>query len=378
MKNIARFDNGQILGKTKITPEGYIKGEAIVTRTGIFNYQNFDGSIRKELRHPDDIWVLDSIKTMEMIPITNNHPLERLVTTENYKNLSIGYTGETVTKSGDYISTNIIITDKDGIEAVKNGRRQLSLGYLVDLVEESGDYKGERYDARQTNIRYNHLAIVDKARAGDQACIKLDSYDAVEIINIEENMTKRKVKIDEDEVFMNENEANFIDKLQMDLKNLQEERNRVEAELADVRERLEKAESERDSMRDTISITETIPNIDSAKFQKAVIDRTNILKIALDSVSSETFKKIDSLSDFEIKKEIIKASKKTVSLDGKSQVYIDCMYDLILSEKNEKNVKLDTVQHGKKNDHSESPVLDARNKMIERSKNQINKISGVK
>jgi len=378
MKNIARFDNGQILGKTKITPEGYIKGEAIVTRTGIFNYQNFDGSIRKELRHPDDIWVLDSIKTMEMIPITNNHPLERLVTAENYKNLSIGYTGETVTKTGDYISTNIIITDKDGIEAVKNGRRQLSLGYLVDLVEESGDYKGERYDARQTNIRYNHLAIVDKARAGDQACIKLDSYDAVEILNIEENMTKRKVKIDEDEVFMNESEANFIDKLQMDLKNLQDERNRVEAELADIRERLEKAESERDSMRDTISVTETMPNMDSIKFQKAVIDRTNILKIALDSVSADTFKKIDSLSDFEIKKEIIKASKKTVSLDGKSQVYIDCMYDLILSEKNEKNVKLDTVQHGKKNDHSENPVLDARNKMIERSKNQINKTSGVK
>lgn len=377
MKNIARYDNGQIQNKIEYTPEGYIKGEAIVTRTGIFKYQNFDGTTRYELRHPDDIWVLDSIKTMEMIPITNNHPIEKFVNTENYKNLSIGYTGETISKQGSYISTNIVITDKEGIEAVKNGRRQLSLGYLVDLVDESGFYEGERYDARQTNVRYNHLAIVDKARAGDQAKINLDANDATEILNNEDKMTKRKVKIDEDEVFMNENEADFIDKLQEDLKNLQDERNRVEAELADVREKLERAESERDSMRDKMIVVEEMPKMDS-KFDLAVKERTTILKIASDSVSADTFKKIDSFSNLDIKKEIIKSCKKSVSLDGKSQTYIDCMYDMILSEKNEKNVKLDTVQYAKKNEHSENPVSDARNKMIERSKNQINKIAGVK
>ena len=42
----------------------------------------------------------------------------------------------------------------------------MSLGYNLDLIEEPGEWNGEKYDAIQTNIRINHLAIVDKARAG--------------------------------------------------------------------------------------------------------------------------------------------------------------------------------------------------------------------
>ena len=45
---------------------------------------------------------------------------------------------------------------------VKDGRsRELSCGYYCDLDETPGEYEGQRYDARQRNIRGNHLALVE-------------------------------------------------------------------------------------------------------------------------------------------------------------------------------------------------------------------------
>lgn len=42
---------------------------------------------------------------------------------------------------------------------------------------EPGEWNGEPYDAIQTNIRVNHLALVAVARAGDDARLNMDSQD---------------------------------------------------------------------------------------------------------------------------------------------------------------------------------------------------------
>ena len=47
LNDVARFDRGQVKGDAFITDEGYIKANAIVTRTGVFLYKNPDGTIRK-------------------------------------------------------------------------------------------------------------------------------------------------------------------------------------------------------------------------------------------------------------------------------------------------------------------------------------------
>ena len=86
-KNVARYDRGSVRGDAIVTDEGYIRAHAVVTRTGVFLYKNADGSTRRELRHPDDVWNEDSIATMDLIPVTNGHPSEKLVTAENSKRL---------------------------------------------------------------------------------------------------------------------------------------------------------------------------------------------------------------------------------------------------------------------------------------------------
>ena len=172
LKDQIRIDRATMPRMEK-TPEGYLRGRAIVTRTGVFRYLNADGTERLELRHPDDVARQDSLDSLKQIPITVDHPRE-LVNADNSADLSVGMTGEDVRVDGQHIVAPLTITHKPGIEAVSNGMRELSLGYRLDLIEEAGEYNGQPYTHRQTNVRYNHCAIVAQGRAGQLARINLD------------------------------------------------------------------------------------------------------------------------------------------------------------------------------------------------------------
>lgn len=355
MKDVARFDRGSVQGDAVITEEGYIRANAIVTRTGIFNYRNADGSLRRELRHPDDVWNDESISSMQLIPVTNGHPNERLVTAENYKRLAVGFTGETIKKNGDFLLANMVITDHETVNAIKNNnRRELSLGYLVDLDETPGNYNGDDYDARQTNVRYNHLAIVDKARAGSEARIALDSLDAEEFIKEVPEMAKRKIKIDNDELFIEESAADHIDHLEANVRNLTDEMERVrreldeqKAELANARKELERSEAERDSMRDRVNSPTAMnmtANMDSAAFKKAVNERIKLYQFAEQTLGKAKTSNLDSMNAIDIKKTIISECRKSINLDGKSDIYVEAMFDTIVDEKStSKKVNCDNV-----------------------------------
>src|SRR5690606_13295711 len=111
-------DKGAIRGEASITDEGYIKANAVVTRTGVFLYKNPDGTLRRELRHPDEVLQTDSLETMKMIPVTNGHPSQRLLNADNSKELAIGFTGESITTDNQYILANFLITDAEGVRDV--------------------------------------------------------------------------------------------------------------------------------------------------------------------------------------------------------------------------------------------------------------------
>ena len=121
--NLRRYDKGIIQNETTLTEDGYIKGRAIVTRCGVFLYKNADGTIRKELRHPDEIMMPESLESMKMIPIVDGHPTEKLVTADNAKRLSIGYTGETIESEMPFVISNLVITDKATVSKIKNKKK---------------------------------------------------------------------------------------------------------------------------------------------------------------------------------------------------------------------------------------------------------------
>jgi len=107
---------------------------------------------------------------MRMVPVTNGHPPELFVDVNNAKQLSIGHLGENIQPDGKFVIAPLLITTRDGVDAVGAGRIEWSCGYELDLIKEEGIWNGvEPYDSRQTNIIYNHLALVDEARAGHEA-----------------------------------------------------------------------------------------------------------------------------------------------------------------------------------------------------------------
>ena len=171
--NHIRLDRGEMLRFTR-TSEGYLRGEAVVSRTGVFPYLNNDGTTRWELRHPDDILTQATLDSIRGVPVTMDHPSE-LVTAENAKALTIGYVGDNVRIDGPNIIAGFTITDADAIRTVEAGKRGLSLGYVVnDLRVDAGEYNGQRHTHRQTGTLVNHLAVCTAGRVGTAARINLD------------------------------------------------------------------------------------------------------------------------------------------------------------------------------------------------------------
>src|ERR1700722_2731251 len=58
----------------EITAEGWLKADATLTRTGVFKYKMPDGSIIRQLRLPEEVFSRETMKSMEMLPITEDHP----------------------------------------------------------------------------------------------------------------------------------------------------------------------------------------------------------------------------------------------------------------------------------------------------------------
>ena len=67
-----RFDSIPV-DETYFTKEGYFIDHPIVTSTGIFEYKNPDGSIRRELRLPEEVFDPASLESYEGKPIIVTH-----------------------------------------------------------------------------------------------------------------------------------------------------------------------------------------------------------------------------------------------------------------------------------------------------------------
>lgn len=111
------------------------------------------------------------------LPVTDEHPPE-LLTADTAR----AYTRGAILAAefvGDAQRVTLRLMDAEAIASVRGGKTELSLGYQVDINETAGEWRGKKYDAIQTARRYNHIALVDRARAGRRA--RLDAMDTTTI-----------------------------------------------------------------------------------------------------------------------------------------------------------------------------------------------------
>ena len=160
---------------------GFLSVEGRIARVGIQEYRRADGSVHRELRLPEEVFDAESLASFHCLPVTNQHP-PGMLTTKNAKKYQVGSVGESVRQDDEYVAAPLMITDADAIEAIEKGRSQLSNGYTAELDETQDQAliaKYGKYDSIQRRIRGNHVALVDIARAGPGASLRLDSDSAM-------------------------------------------------------------------------------------------------------------------------------------------------------------------------------------------------------
>ncbi len=347
-EQVIRIDKAPMPRVTR-TDEGYLRGEAVVTRTGVFTYLNADGTKRRELRHPDDVLREDSVGTMRQIPITVEHP-NGLVTAETASSLSVGMTGENIRadEATGHITAPFTITHKDGIDAVNGGRRELSLGYRLDLVEEQGEYHGERYDYRQTNVKYNHLAVVGSARAGSVARINLDGASVLiaESDAKENTMPDKTVAVNLDGI-----SYDAAPEVAKALEKQTARADKAEADLVTAAKARDTAEARKDALEDEVkTLKEKNLDADIAEAAKA---RVSLLSKAGKVIDAE--KHMDA-ADRDIMAEVIKARHDGIDLTDKSDDYVAARFDAVIEavEADGEGIKRQFEKVGARTDTSET------------------------
>ena len=104
-----------------------------------------------------------SAKDFEGMPLKYGHEWVQ----PEKRDIKIGAVSGEVKLEEPYLIADIKIYDKDAIEEITNkGIVDLSPGYRAHYKQESGEYNGEKYEFKQQDIKYNHLAIVENGRSG--------------------------------------------------------------------------------------------------------------------------------------------------------------------------------------------------------------------
>jgi hypothetical protein len=183
------FADGLIVDRTWQTSDGFLGFSARFARTGIQMYRGDEidpdgmhkdssGGRRFQAdklypvdRPAEEVFAQRALGSFLAKPITNDHPSNG-VTIDNWSALAKGAIGEVV-RDGEYARMSGLITDKATISDYQAGKRELSGGYGAEIVVADGvNAKGEPFVAKQTTIDGNHVALVDRGRAGSECSIR--------------------------------------------------------------------------------------------------------------------------------------------------------------------------------------------------------------
>ena len=109
-------------------------------------------------------------ETFNGLPILMGHHAESAEAPQ--KDHRVGSLGTDAAFNAPYLDNSLIITDAEAILAIESGRAvELSSAYRYDPVFEAGEFEGEHYDFIMTNIRGNHVALVEEGRAGPDVVV---------------------------------------------------------------------------------------------------------------------------------------------------------------------------------------------------------------
>lgn len=276
-------------------------------------YYNHDGTKRVEYRPPEEAFNADSLTSLLGKPITVGH--KAMVNAGNAAQVQpIGTVLTGGRRDGNDIVADVVIYD------LPTSARELSCGYQLDLDETPGTTPdGKHYDAIQRNIRYNHVAVVPRGRAG-VARLNMDGDQIDDDEGGTQNMSMMKVRTDSGIEYDAAPEVKvYVEKLLQERKDEKAAADKLQAKYDAVLSDLEK---EKKAHKDDMDKKD-------AELADAVKARVDMLQVA----QKHGIEQADSMSDKEIKIAIIHSVRgDSFSLDGKSDEYINAAFDMAKDE----------------------------------------------
>lgn len=181
------------------TGEGFLICKNVpIARIGSQDYMGYElgltgqdaQQLYRAMRTPEEVFSEAAMASFEGKPVTNDHPPD-LIGPDDVSMYEKGHAQNVRKGSGrwdGFLIADLHIHSRDLIEAIKAGKREISCGYECEY-DDNGDGT-----FTQRNIRGNHIAVVDKGRAGKMAAI-LDSNYKNEAVKPPERMTGKMAKI---------------------------------------------------------------------------------------------------------------------------------------------------------------------------------------
>lgn len=342
-----RYDTAPIGKVVEDASTGFLHvNDVPIARVGVFPYQKADGSVEMEAKLPQDLLADSTIDSANSKAITNDHPSE-LVNAKNFKQYGKGFTADNAHSDGNNVRVDMTIVDPDLIKAIKDGKQELSIGFMTEVAPQPGDFQGMHYDSMQRNIEINHVAVVERGRAGHSVRITGDSAMMTDQKNKGGNkqMETTKVMLDGANVTIAAEDADTATKANSSLASLKQQFAAEQAKVKDLQAQIEKAGgSAADNKKAADSAQAKADALDAEnkklkaqveKFKGDSIDKLVESKMALleqaKPLVGDSFD-FKGKSGKDIKIAAIKAQNDSFDETDKSDDYINAYYDSIVAE----------------------------------------------
>jgi len=296
-------------------------------------------------RDESDVFEEGSMESFRSAPVTIDHPKDEngapiKVTSKNSKELQVGVLEGMPVRDEDTLGGVLVLTAQEAIDSLEEGNQELSAGYTCDIE----DVDGKLY---QRNIRANHIAIVAKGRAGSSCRI---SDEALEI--------QEKEKDKDSPVMVDE--ALLTDALNK-IEGLEKELETQKTLTADVKEVSDKAVAELETVKAELNDAKEAAKED-------VVERCRVIEQAR---LVADMRDLHDKTVSQVRKMVVEDQMPEIKLEGKSDDYVAAMFDMLVDQAEGETPMSKILKKTETHltvDAPVNPVLEARNKMIERNK----------
>jgi hypothetical protein len=286
-----------------MTPSGFLVAEPRVARIGIQMYKGHevgrpDMEEVRVYRPETEVFDKRAMVSLAHKPVTLDHP-DTQVDASNWKEFAVGNSTGDVARDGEYIRVPLALMDAAAIKAARSHKSQLSVGYSANLKWESGETNdGQFYDAMQTEIRANHIALVSNARGGNNLKMGDDLFDHKDSHERRIPMTERTLVIDGVNITLEDKDSQILERY---LATLTTKFGDSDSKIAEMKKAIDTKDGEIIGLTKKLADAEWTP----AKIDEAVRNRLELFERARRALGDKLV--TDGKTDAEIKREVVVA-----------------------------------------------------------------------